>query len=31
MQMEESDDDRVALSANRSRVQNCNDKGKSFT
>ena len=31
MRMEESDDDKVESSANRSRVQNCNDIGKSFT
>ena len=29
--MEESEDDRVASSANRSKMQNCNVSGKSFT
>ena len=31
LRIEESDDDRVASSANRSKMQNCNAKGKSFT
>ena len=29
--IEESEDDRVASSANRSNIQNCNVNGKSFT